>query len=272
MPAQDLARLALVNGFRRGENGWGEDAFNFNFNKLSSLIHISVKTMNKSAPSSNDPIGTAYIVANNPSGAFASNAGDIAYRDLTTPAPVSGTSPAKWYFQTPFTGMLIYNESDNALYRYDNGWAVVRSPALWCRRYLPTQQSVGGSITPLNLTSAESGADALGLYNTSGKYLTIPESGVYDIRLHARNDFDNTSGNSEGLAEFYIYRGSQIVSASNLFSESNINRPLTHNCQYLGKFAAGERVFFNAKAIGNRNMTVFGGIANTYFDCRKVGN
>ncbi len=253
----------FVGNFPTLSDDWGDDV-NDNMRKWATITQLSVESMSVRTPPRND-LNLVYIVPTNPYGVWSQFAKQIVFWN--------GSVYVRYI---PTHGLQAYDRARNLYYKfvgdYPTGtWQPVMG-AVWCRRYLGTQQVIGGSNTNINLTSAESGADALGLYNTSGKYLRIPEAGIYDIRLHAQNIFDGTGGITFGNAEFYIYKGNTRISRTSDYSDRDFNHTLSHNCQYLGQFNAGDQVYFIGRAVSSQTaMIALAGLDRTYFDCKKVG-
>ncbi len=269
MPEQDLSRLGLRNGFRAGENGWGEEAFNYNFNKLSSLIHISIKAMNKRVPSSNDPVGTAYIVGSSPYGHFSGiSAGWIAYKDLSSPAPTSGTSPAIWYFQQPFTGMTIYNETDNRLYVYDNGWAIVRPPLIGGRWYKTGAQLVGATTGNSDSRIAWGGLGfQLGVQMNSNNTLSFTEAGYYDIRL--QTTCQRGFGGGHSFTRIRNNRTGAVLAEASIYAPASLSVNEVNICSWQGLINVSDTIDFRIQTSESAN-TVQAGQTLTFCDCKRI--
>lgn len=104
--------LGVNYGWAARESGWntGMDA---NLKLLDAVLQLSVKSRAQATPPASPANGDRYIVAANPTGAWAGKAGQIAVR-----------IEAGWSFYAPKIGWTCFIEDDGVLSVYKaSGWS-----------------------------------------------------------------------------------------------------------------------------------------------------
>lgn len=112
MAALQGPNLGVNYGWAARESGWntGMDA---NLKLFDAILQLSVKSRTQATPPAAPANGDRYIVASNPSGAWAGEAGQVALR-------IEGA----WTFYTPRLGWLCFIEDEGKLSAYKaTGWS-----------------------------------------------------------------------------------------------------------------------------------------------------
>jgi hypothetical protein len=114
------ARNGMFYNYEAGDAGWGS-GINQNFLKLGSIIHMSVINQTTTIPPATPTLGDAYIVAAGATGDWAGEDGNVALwaRPIGT-----GITVPEWYFITPNSGFLAFDQSDSTLYAHNgSNWS-----------------------------------------------------------------------------------------------------------------------------------------------------
>lgn len=189
MPGSTGPNIGLVWGFAEGEDGWGYNGYNPGFERLDSLIHLSVLGISDTPPGS-PADGERYIVGGSPSGAWSGQAGKVAAW-LT----IGG---AAWHFYAPKVGWRAHNVTNGLPYLFDgSAWL---SDALY---------SIGSSSDPTALLTADQDL----LYHRVADDITFPGNfGAY------RGLSSKAGGTADATADTTIWVQRAATGAPNTFA------------------------------------------------------
>ena len=160
MPKTDT-RSGITHDYRTGESGWG-NAVNTNFRTLAEINwHLTATSILAAVPDA-PVVGATYIIAENPTGTWASQTPD-------TIAIYNGTG---WVYYEPQVGYRCYIVSEQALYSFHNstGWSKVGG-------------SGGGSITTIykGIWSADTYQRGNIVYHNNKFYIAKNDRSASDI-------------------------------------------------------------------------------------------
>ena len=160
MPKTDT-RSGITHDYRTGESGWG-NAVNTNFRTLAEINwHLTATSILAAVPDA-PVVGATYIIAENPTGTWASQ----------TPDTIAIYNGAGWVYYEPQVGYRCYIVSEQALYSFHNssGWSKVGG-------------SGGGSITTIykGIWSADTYQRGNIVYHNNKFYIAKNDRSASDI-------------------------------------------------------------------------------------------
>jgi len=187
--------------------------------RIDALLNSGAKSRTTATPPGSPATGDLYIVGVSPTGAWASQAGNITYYD------------GSWKFITPLEGMTLWVNDEDVLYVYDGGtW---QSQAITVYATLSgTSHTLDGSYVGKTITCTNGSAVTLTLPNSlylgfkcrviqvgAGQVTFSPASGA---TLRNRSSHTRTAGqwavcnlevvsNSGGAAAEYVLSGDTAV-------------------------------------------------------------
>jgi hypothetical protein len=109
VPGTAGPHIGLVWGYSPGENGWGVGGFNPNFQKLETLVHLTVLSI-LATPPATPGNGASYIIGVGATGVWAGLDDNIA---------VYYTGAGAWTYVSPAVGLRAFNRATTSYWRYD---------------------------------------------------------------------------------------------------------------------------------------------------------